>query len=322
MVFAHMSRKLGVFAASCTLALGLFGGVASAQPWEYEIYPDEDGSMAQIIESVSGAETNTKGISYDVDGDDALEEIRLGYETDEDGTFNAALCIDNVDKVEGLPDGMEESSLKLELLKLPNGCLFIHASGYCNESIDGGLDRLFKVEAVDGAADPEFAHSVTTVLDCYGNPYIMRGTGVTHANAGLAYVIGNDIVVGCTSMTNITGVLTHFVTLECSAAGKLKAYNNPPVAYSFFYNGDGHLTDYSPILRKVRVYSGVNLNLKKSVTVKKGTQMQIRGVYAKGNTRLLQVQTKPSGSAKTYVSGYIKLSDRKLFKYAQIPNAG
>ena len=82
MVFAHMSRKLGVFAASCTLALGLFGGVASAQPWEYEIYPDEDGSMAQIIESVSGAETNTKGISYDVDGDDALEEIRLGYETD------------------------------------------------------------------------------------------------------------------------------------------------------------------------------------------------------------------------------------------------
>ena len=322
MVFAHMSRKLGVFAASCTLALGLFGGVASAQPWEYEIYPDEDGSMAQIIESVSGAETNTKGISYDVDGDDALEEIRLGYETDEDGTFNAALCIDNVDKVEGLPDGMEESSLKLELLKLPNGCLFIHASGYCNESIDGGLDRLFKVEAVDGAADPEFAHSVTTVLDCYGNPYIMRGTGVTHANAGLAYVIVNDIVVGCTSMTNITGVLTHFVTLECIAAGKLKAYNNPTVAYSFFYNGDGHLTDYSPILRKVRVYSGVNLNLKKSVTVKKGTQMQIRGVYAKGNTRLLQVQTKPSGSAKTYVSGYIKLSDRKLFKYAQIPNAG
>ena len=44
MVFAHMNRKLGVFAAACTLALGLFGGVASAQPAEYEIYPDENGS--------------------------------------------------------------------------------------------------------------------------------------------------------------------------------------------------------------------------------------------------------------------------------------
>ena len=320
MVFAHMSRKLGVFAASCTLALGLFGGVASAQPAELEIYPDADGAMAQIIESVSGAETNTKGISYDVDGDDALEEIRLGYETDEDGTFNAALCIDNVEKVKGLPDGMEESSLKLELLKLPNGCLFIHAYGYCGESIGGGLDRLFKVEAVDGAADPEFAHSVTTVLDCYGNPYIMKGKGVTHANAGLAYVIGDDIVVGGSCMTTITGVLSHFVTLKCSATGKLTAYNNPTVAYSFFYDGDGRLIDYSPILRNVKVYSGVNL--KKSVTVKKGTQMQIRGVYAKGNTRLLQVQTKPSGSAKTYVSGYIKLSNSQLFKYAKIPNAG
>ena len=144
---------------------------------------------------MSGAETNTKGISYDVDSDGALEEIRLGYGTDEDGTINAALCIDNVEKVQGLPDGMEESSLKLELLKLPNGCLLIHAYGYCGESIGGGLDRLFKVKAVDGATDPEFAHSVTTVLDCYGNPYIMKGKGVTHANAGLAYVIGDDIVV-------------------------------------------------------------------------------------------------------------------------------
>ena len=320
MVFAHMNRKLGVFAAACTLALGLFGGVASAQPWEYEIYPDEDGSMAQIIESVSGAETNTKGISYDVDSDGALEEIRLGYGIYEDGTINAALCIDNVEKVQGLPDGMEESSLKLELLKLPNGCLFIHAYGYCGESIGGGLDRLFKVKAVDGATDPEFAHSVTTVLDCYGNPYIMKGKGVIHANAGLAYVIGDDIVVGGSCMTTITGVLSHFVTLKCSATGKLTAYNNPTVAYSFFYDGDGHLIDYSPILRNVKGYSGVIL--KKSVTVKKGTQMQIRGVYAKGNTRLLQVQTKPSGSAKTYVSGYIKLSNSQLFKYAKIPNAG
>ena len=320
MVFAHMNRKLGVFAAACTLALGLFGGVASAQPWEYEIYPDENDAKAQIIESVSGAETNTKGISYDVDSDGALEEIRLGYGIYEDGTINAALCIDNVKKVQGLPDGMEESSLKLELLKLPNGCLFIHAYGYCGESIGGGLDRLFKVKAVDGATDPEFAHSVTTVLDCYGNPYIMKGKGVTHANAGLAYVIGDDIVVGGSCMTTITGVLSHFVTLKCSATGKLTAYNNPTVAYSFFYDGDGHLIDYSPILRNVKVYSGVNL--KKSVTVKKGTQMQIRGVYAKGNTRLLQVQTKPSGSAKTYVSGYIKLSNSQLFKYAKIPNAG
>ena len=319
MVFAHMNRKLGVFAAACTLALGLFGGVASAQPAEYEIYPDENGSKAQIIESVSGAETLTKGISYDVDGDGALEEIHLGYEIYEDGTINAKLCIDNVEKV-GLPDEMEESSLKLELLKLPNGCLFIHVSGYCNESIGGGLDRLFKVEAVDGATDPEFVHSVATVLDCYDSPYIMKGTGVTHANAGLAYVIGDNIVVGGTCMTSITGVLSHFVTLKCSAAGKLTAYNNPTIAYSFFYNGDGQLTDYSPILRNVKVYSGVNY--KKSVTVKKGTQMQIRGVYAKGKTRLLQVQTKPSGSAKTYVSGYIKLSNSKLFKYAQIPNAG
>ncbi|MDD6768931.1 MAG: hypothetical protein PUD82_06045 [Coriobacteriaceae bacterium] len=314
-----MSRKLGVFAAACTLALGLFGGVASAQPWEYEIYPDENDAMAQIIESVSGAETSTKGISYDVDSDGALEEIRLGYGIYEDGTINAALCIDNVEKV-GLPDEMDESSLKLELLKLPNGCLFIHAYGYCGESIGGGLDRLFKVKAVDGATDPEFAHSVTTVLDCYGNPYIMKGKGVTHANAGLAYVIGDDIVVGGSCMTTITGVLSHFVTLKCSATGKLTAYNNPTVAYSFFYDGDGHLIDYSPILRNVKVYSGVNL--KKSVTVKKGTQMQIRGVYAKGNTRLLQVQTKPSGSAKTYVSGYIKLSNSQLFKYAKIPNAG
>ena len=320
MVFAHMNRKLGVFAAACTLALGLFGGVASAQPWEYEIYPDENDAMAQIIESVSGAETSTKGISYDVDSDGALEEIRLGYGIYEDGTINAALCIDNVEKVQGLPDGMEESSLKLELLKLPNGCLFIHAYGYCGESIGGGLDRLFKVKAVDGATDPEFAHSVTTVLDCYGNPYIMKGKGVTHANAGLAYVIGDDIVVGGSCMTTITGVLSHFVTLKCSATGKLTAYNNPTVAYSFFYDGDGHLIDYSPILRNVKVYSGVNL--KKSVTVKKGTQMQIRGVYAKGNTRLLQVQTKPSGSAKTYVSGYIKLSNSQLFKYAKIPTAG
>lgn len=320
MLFAHMSRKLGVFAAACTLALGLFGGVASAQTGEYEIYPDENDAMAQIIESVSGAETSTKGISYDVDSDGALEEIRLGYGTIEDGTINAALCIDNVEKVQGLPDGMEESSLKLELLKLPNGCLLIHAYGYCGESIGGGLDRLFKVEAVDGATDPEFAHSVTTVLDCYGNPYIMKGKGVTHANAGLAYVIGDDIVVGGSCMTTITGVLSHFVTLKCSATGKLTAYNNPTVAYSFFYDGDGRLIDYSPILRNVKVYSGVNL--KKSVTVKKGTQMQIRGVYAKGNTRLLQVQTKPSGKYKTYVSGYIKLSNSQLFKYAQIPNAG
>lgn len=137
MVFAHMSRKLGVFAAACTLAFGLFGGVASAQPAELEIYPDADGAMAQIIESVSGAETNTKGISYDVDGDGVVEDIRLGYGTIEGATINTALCIDNVEKV-GLPDETDESSLKLELLKLPNGCLLLHAYGYRNESIGGG----------------------------------------------------------------------------------------------------------------------------------------------------------------------------------------
>ena len=50
--------------------------------------------------------------------------------------------------------------------------------------------------------------------------------------------------------------------------------------------------------------------------------MRVLGVYAKGKTRLLQVQTKPSGSAKTYVSGYIKLGNRTLFKYANIDLAG
>ena len=196
MVFAHMNRKLGVFAAACTLALGLFGGVASAQPWEYEIYPDENDAMAQIIESVSGAETKTKGISYDVDNDGALEDIHLGYRIYEDGTpINAALCIDNVEKVQGLPDGMEESSLKLELLKLPNGCLFIHAYGYCGESINDGLDRLFKVKAVDGATDPEFAHSVTTVLDCYGNPYI--GAEELVVKPGQTAVVKDDGAYGC-----------------------------------------------------------------------------------------------------------------------------
>lgn len=319
MVFAHMSRKLGVFAAACTLALGLFGGVASAQPAEYEIYPDENGSKAQIIESVSGAETNTKGISYDVDSDGALEEIRLGYGIYEDGTINAALCIDNVEKVEGLPDEMDESSLKLELLKLPNGCLLIHAYGYCGESIGGGLDRLFKVEAVDGAADPEFAHSVTTVLDCYKNPYLMTGKGVTHATATLTYIIGNYFVIKSNCMTDMAGSLTHFIPAKCSDNGKVKIYSNPSVAYTRFYNGDS-ISQYSPTLRSVKVYTGVNC--KKYVTAKKGVQMHVVGVYAKGNTRLLQVQTKPSGKYKTYVSGYIKLSNSQLFKYAQIPNAG
>ena len=68
------------------------------------------------------------------------------------------------------------------------------------------------------------------------------------------------------------------------------------------------------------MYTGINC--KKYVTAKKGVQMHVVGVYAKGNTRLLQVQTKPSGSAKTFISGYIKLSNSKLFKYAKVDLAG
>lgn len=319
MVIASMGRKLGMFAAAFALGLGLAAGAAAQQALAIDLHQDADGAKAEIIMSVEGALTNTQGISYDVDGDGVVEEIHLGYGTIEGATINAALCIDNVEKVQGLPDEMDEDSLKLELIKLPNDCLFIHVSGYCNESIGGGLDRLFKVEAGVGTTDPEFAHNVTTALDCYDNPYLMTGKGVSYEKAWIHCIIGNYVVVKSSCMTRMAGSLTHYAAAKCSNNGKFKLYSNPSLAYTRFYNGDS-ISQYSPTLRNVRVYTGVNC--KKYVTAKKGVQMHVVGVYAKGSTRLLQVQTKPSGSAKTYVSGYIKLSNSKLFKYAKVDLAG
>ena len=319
MVIASMGRKLGMFAAAFALGLGLAAGAAAQQALAIDLHQDADGAKAEIVQSVEGSLTHTEGINYDVDGDGVLEAITLGYGTIEGETINAALCIDNVEKVQGLPDEMDESSLKLELIKLPDGCLLLHAYGYCNESIGGGLDRLFKIEAGMGTTDPEFAHKVTTVLDCYTNPYLMTGKGVTHATATLTYIIGNYFIIKSNCMTNMAGSLTHFIAAKCSDNGKVKIYSNPSVAYTRFYNGDS-ISQYSPTLRNVRVYTGINC--KKYVTAKKGVQMHVVGVYAKGNTRLLQVQTKPSGSAKTFISGYIKLSNSKLFKYAKVDLAG
>ena len=127
MVIASMGRKLGLFAAACALGLGLAAGAAAQQALAIDLHQDANGAKAEIVQSVEGSLTHTEGINYDVDGDGVLEAITLGYGTIEGETINAALCIDNVEKVQGLPDEMDESSLKLELIKLPDGCLLLHA---------------------------------------------------------------------------------------------------------------------------------------------------------------------------------------------------
>ena len=318
MVIASMGRKLGMFAATCALGLGLAAGAAAQQALAIDLHQDIDGAKAEIIESVEGVQATSEGITYDVDGDTLPETICFtGFE---DGVcVKGALLIDGYEAVRGLPEEMQEEDMKLELIKLPNGCLFLHVYGYCNESIDGGLDRLLKIEVGSDPSDPEFAHNVTTALDCYDNPYLMTGNGVSNAKAWIHCIIGNYVVVKGSCRTSIAGSLTHYAAAKCSKTGKFTIYNNPSLAYTCF-NKSGKLIQYSPTLRSVRVYTGVNF--KKYTTVKKGAQMRVLGVYAKGNTRLLQVQTKPSGSAKTYVSGYIKLSNSKLFKYAKVDLAG
>lgn len=320
MVIASMGRKLGLFAAACALGLGLATGAAAQQALAVELYPDADGATAEIVASAEGALTNTEGISYDVDGDGVAENIRLGYGTIEGATINAALCIDNVEKVQGLPDEMEEDSLKLELIKLPDGCLLLHAYGYCNESIGDGLDRLFKVEVGSDPSDPEFAHNVKLVIDCYNNPYLVEGKGITNGGCTLDLIIGNSIYLSASCTTRVAGTITYYIDYKCSKAGKVTRYlYNPSMAFSNFYK-NGERCYYSPTLRDVKVYTGIKC--KKYTTIKKGTQMYVSGIYDKGGTKLLQVRTKPKGSSKSVVSGYIKINTKPLFKYAQVDVAG
>ena len=320
MVIASMGRKLGLFAAACALGLGLAAGTAVQQALaaEVSLFPYEGGTP-EIVASAEGALTLSEGINYDVDGDDQLEAISLtGFV---DGvSVNGALLIDGYEAVRGLPDELQESSLKLELIKLPNSCLLLHVCGYCNESVGDGLDRLYKVEVGSDPSDPEFAHNVKLVIDCYNNPYLVEGKGITNRGCELDLIVGNYISLSVSCTTRVAGTVSYCIDYKCSKTGKAThCFYNPSMAFSHFYK-NGERCYYSPTLRDVKVYTGVKC--KKYTTIKKGTQMYVSGIYDKGATKLLLVKTKPKGSNKSVVAGYIKINAKPLFKYAQVNVAG
>lgn len=293
-----------VFAASCTLALGL-AGVAVAEP-------AYDSSIAASGGASSADLKWTEPCSaFDMDGDGAADVIEFATDKayEEEGAY------------EGLTLKVNDMSLRL----LPKSSYFyyVHASYMNLYSADA--DAYTPVLWVSAISDNDYqlvskvyrvsGGVIEPVFNLQSNASVVGTKYAATKPAEVTAVKGDLITVRFSPMTYTAASVSYSYKYRYNFyAGEFKrsdADNIASAKAAFWSNGKSRV--YSPTVKAVRLYTKPGGS--KYSVLAKGTKAKVTGIYTTTKTKMLRVKT---AAGKT---GYIKMvgsSSDPLFKYAMM----